>query len=100
MWHLHQLRTIHTASCCSGMSHDGFEGRCDELAWTSGCWENVAYNYEEDKMAACTKAMEQWWTSPGHKANLLADDATLNGVGYYDCGDGKMSFTQMLGNKK
>jgi hypothetical protein len=90
-WHLQYELSVTDASCCSGMSHDGSEGRCDELALTSGCWENVAYKIEEDKMAACTKAMELWETSPGHKENMLADDATLNGVGYHDCGDGKMS---------
>jgi hypothetical protein len=85
--------------CCSEMSHDGFDGRCSDLAWGSSCYENVAMNMESDMMSGCKKAMEQWWESPGHKANMIADDATLNGVGYHECGNGEKMYTQILGGK-
>ena len=86
------------AICSGRISHDGFTDRCDELGWGK-CGENVAYNkgYPDGAMGAAKKAMEGWWDSPGHKANILSDNKSHGSVGYYLCEDGRYYFTGLFG---
>lgn len=76
------------------MSHDGFSGRCKDLAWGS-CAENVAWNTyglgDSEK-----KVMVAWYESPGHKANIMNGKYNAGGVGYYECPDGKVYYTAMF----
>lgn len=44
--------------------------------------ENIAYNYND----STDDIMDIWMNSSGHKANILSDDVTNIGVGYYEAG--------------
>lgn len=44
--------------------------------------ENIAYNYND----SADDIMDIWMNSSGHKANILSDDVTNIGVGYYEAG--------------
>jgi hypothetical protein len=49
-----------------------------------GVWENAFWTYRiEDQADPYSAALEAWWASPEHKANLLNDAATHHGLGVY-----------------
>lgn len=49
-----------------------------------GVWENAFWTYKvEDQADPYQAALEAWWASPVHKANLLNVNATTHGLGVY-----------------
>lgn len=49
-----------------------------------GVWENAFWTYRiEDQADPYQAAIDAWWASPVHKANLLNADATTHGLGVY-----------------
>jgi uncharacterized protein YkwD len=54
--------------------------------------ENIAYNNYDS-----VKLFEQWWNSPGHKANMMNASYTKVGIGVIK-GDGKYMGTQTFSN--
>lgn len=53
--------------------------------------ENIAYNYND----SADDIMDIWMNSSGHKANILSDDVTNIGVGYYEA-DGRYYWVQVF----
>lgn len=53
--------------------------------------ENIAYNYSD----SAADVMKMWMNSSGHTANILNDDLTKIGVGFYESG-GKYYWVQVF----
>lgn len=67
-------------------------------AWLSACgypwfiWaENIAYNYQ-----SAEKLYDQWWNSPGHKANMMNENLRAVGIGVYQGETGRIMGTQVF----
>lgn len=64
----------------------------DQLAVSySGCGENVAYGFRTPEAV-----MEGWMNSEGHKANILNENYTSIGIGYYKGANGYNYWSQMF----
>lgn len=64
----------------------------DQLAISySGCGENVAYGFRTPEAV-----MEGWMNSEGHKANILNENYTSIGIGYYKGANGYNYWAQMF----
>jgi len=56
--------------------------------------ENILYRWD----LSAAEAYNQWWNSPGHKANMMADDVTEIGiVALCSMSSGKYYYTMVLG---
>lgn len=66
------------------MEAAGYDGR--------GWGENIAAGN-----STAEETMEQWMNSPGHCRNIMNDDFTLIGVGYYPGGEYRHLWTQTFG---
>jgi uncharacterized protein YkwD len=87
-----QYRMAHTL--------DGSDGGDRVLAfgynWTH--WgENIAYNWGYDDPAR--EAMVWWLNSPGHRANILAQDVSEIGVGIAASENGTLFYCQVFGSR-
>lgn len=79
------------------LSHDNFSTRCSSI-WASipgmhACAENVLQN----NVPCDANAMaQQWFTSPGHNANMLNAAYTISGMGIVIDGSGKIWACQIF----
>lgn len=80
-------------------SHEGPEGsHLRDRARASGILrfrvlaENIAYNQGYDDPGAF--AVERWMLSPGHRANILAQEFQASAIGSFVTKDGKVYLTQ------
>jgi uncharacterized protein YkwD len=80
------------------MSHDGFAGRCQEIAFPT-CAENVAWNSGYGLAAGNKHTMNGWIASHGHYVNMMGPKYKLVGYGYHHCHDGKIYWTGMYGDR-
>lgn len=62
--------------------------------------ENIAFNYNSDGSAetAAESAVCQWMTSHGHRENILRQRWTSHGIGIVIADDGRVYYTQTLGD--
>lgn len=69
------------------MSHDGFNGRCDDLLQQgyAQCAENVAYNWPPQMATTTGDTHVGWMNSADHRANILKAELTEVGYGWYVC---------------
>jgi uncharacterized protein YkwD len=73
---------------------DGPSERMDEAGYDGRGWgENIAAGRD-----TAVRTMEQWMNSPGHCLNLMGEDYTLIGVGYYPGGEYGHLWTQTFGD--
>ena len=56
--------------------------------------ENIAYNQSFEDPAA--SAVEQWMSSPGHRANILDAEFAQSAIGSFVAADGKAYLTQVF----
>ena len=71
----------------SKMSHDGFDARCDRVfaEGFSRCAENVAYNWPPQLDTTTYDTHVDWMNSDGHRKNILNEELTDVGYGWYIC---------------
>eukprot|EP00892_Ulva_mutabilis_P004585 jgi/Ulvmu1/2499/UM138_0003.1 len=69
------------------ISHDGMNGRCEEIydQGFNACAENVAYNWPPKLDTTTYDTHVDWMNSPGHRKNILKEDLTHVGYGWYVC---------------
>lgn len=78
---LNAIAQKHSEDMAAGrlpLGHDGFANRADQIRAHFGEYGPIAENVVEGDNA--TEAVELWWTSEGHKANMLGD-YNLTGIG-------------------
>ncbi len=72
---------------------DGPSERMEQAGYDGRGWgENIAAGRETPE-----ETMEQWMNSPGHCTNIMGEDYTLIGVGYYPGGEYGHLWTQTFG---
>jgi uncharacterized protein YkwD len=72
---------------------DGPSERMDAAGYDGRNWgENIAAGRDTPE-----ETMDQWMNSPGHCTNIMAEDFTLIGVGYYPGGEYGHLWTQTFG---
>jgi uncharacterized protein YkwD len=72
---------------------DGPSERMEAAGYDGRTWgENIAGG-----RATAEETMEQWMNSPGHCVNIMGEDYTLIGVGYYPGGEYRHLWTQTFG---
>jgi uncharacterized protein YkwD len=98
------LLTQAAAAHCADMlttdvlTHTGTDGsqpwdRLDRVGYNWGnVGENVLYRWD----ASPEGAFDQWWNSPGHKANMMNADFTQTGVAACKHGSGKFYYVMVL----
>lgn len=78
------------------LDHGDIAKKCTNGAgsWIS-CSENILYNTDTSQDAP-EVAIQQWIDSPPHKVNLLRSASTDVGIGYFNCPDGRVYWTQLF----
>lgn len=72
---------------------DGPSERMEDAGYEGRNWgENIAAGRD-----TAEETMDQWMNSPGHCSNIMAEDFTLIGVGYYPGGEYDHLWTQTFG---
>jgi len=73
---------------------DGPSERMEAAGYDGRGWgENIAAGHDNAE-----ETMQQWMDSPGHCQNIMGDNYTLIGVGYYPGGEYDHLWTQTFGN--
>lgn len=76
----------------------GYESPSDRAAQAGGDFTGVGENLcMLASGASAGRFVEEWLTSPGHRANLLHEDWELSGVGTAMAADGQILATQLFG---